>query len=145
MFTQRFSLLHPELIKAAAIGAPGGTYSLGFSEWKGEKLLYPVGVSDFKEITGKGFNEYAFKKIDFHYFIGNVDDNEATNETGYWKILRTLFGKTPTERLRTIETIYKEKDFDNFTFKFYENLGHQHTSEMKNDVKDFFYNILIRD
>ena len=142
IFTQRFSLVHPELVKAAAIGAPGGTYSLCLPEWQGKKLRYPLGISDFEDITGKNFNNTAFNMIEFFYFIGDIDDREATNEPGYWVFLRALMGMTPACRLKTIEKIYKEKGFGNFTFKFYKNVGHRHTSEMKHDAKNFFYKIL---
>ena len=52
MFTNRFVFLHPDRVKAAAFGSPGGWAIEPVSSWKGFALPYPVGVSDFKAVSG---------------------------------------------------------------------------------------------
>jgi hypothetical protein len=49
MFVNRFVFLHPELVKAAIIGAPGGWAIAPTATYKQKELTFPVGTSDFKE------------------------------------------------------------------------------------------------
>lgn len=39
-------------------------------------LPYPVGIADFKELFGKDFNEVAYKKIQFAYYVGELEAKE---------------------------------------------------------------------
>jgi len=54
-FVNRFTLLHPERVKAATAGS-GGCPMVPVSEWNGHTLRYPVGVSDLELLTGNPFN-----------------------------------------------------------------------------------------
>ncbi|MDP3829700.1 MAG: hypothetical protein Q8Q47_00430, partial [Ignavibacteriaceae bacterium] len=46
-FTNRFSFIHPEKIKALAIGGFNGKLMLPQNEINGVKLNYPIGINDF--------------------------------------------------------------------------------------------------
>src|SRR4030095_7351619 len=46
MFANRFALLHPERVLAAAVGSPGGWPLAPVDTWQGRSLRYPVGIAD---------------------------------------------------------------------------------------------------
>ena len=46
MFANRFIALHPEKVRAATIGAPGGWPISPVTEYKGVELYYPIGIAD---------------------------------------------------------------------------------------------------
>ena len=52
-FTNRFSFMHPEKIKALAIGGFNGELMLPQNEMNGIKLNYPIGTNDFTNYPAK--------------------------------------------------------------------------------------------
>ena len=48
MFANRFVFLHPDRVKAAAIGSPGGWAIAPVANYKEKTLRYPIGTGDFK-------------------------------------------------------------------------------------------------
>jgi pimeloyl-ACP methyl ester carboxylesterase len=69
-FSDRFSLLHPDRLKAVA---SCGTHSLPFATYAGENLPYPVGTYDYETITGAPFDADAFASLPRFLFIGDQD------------------------------------------------------------------------
>ena len=70
-FADRFSLLHPERVKAAVIGGTG--LMLPLEEFRDEVLPYPVGVFDMARLTGHPFDEEAFREVQ-RFVHGNALD-----------------------------------------------------------------------
>jgi len=68
VFAQRFALLHPEIVGRALIGGASGTIPLPT-----EDFGYPLGIKDFKELFGVEFNETEYKKIQFAYYVGELE------------------------------------------------------------------------
>ena len=60
MFVNRFTVLHPDKVKAAAIGSPGGWPIAPVEQDNDEKLLYPIGISNLKDISGRLFQFRGF-------------------------------------------------------------------------------------
>jgi hypothetical protein len=56
MFANRFTALHPERVKAAAIGAPGGWPIVPVAEYEGVELNYPIGIADLFQLVGYSFD-----------------------------------------------------------------------------------------
>jgi dienelactone hydrolase len=138
MFANRFTALHPELVKAAVVGSPGGWPIAPQGEWEGKALRYPVGTADFQELTGKPFNLQAFQKIPLLFFIGSDDTNDSVPyDDGYDKadeeLIFSLFGKDMQQRWDESEKLYKADSID-ATFKTYEGAGHKVTDQMKEDA-----------
>ena len=52
-FANRFTLLHPELVKLVITGGLGGTLILPLRNIFNEESLYPVGIGNFSKITDK--------------------------------------------------------------------------------------------
>lgn len=76
VFAWRWTMLHPEYVLATVTG--GALYHmLPVEELNGEKLIYPVGVGDFEELTGKKFNKKAWSKIPILSTNGEKDDNDT--------------------------------------------------------------------
>src|SRR5690606_17555497 len=76
-FTNRFMTIHPEHVKAAIFGSPGGWPMVPHKTYQNKTLRYPVGIADFEEVTGKKFNHEEYKKVPVFYFLGDKDENDA--------------------------------------------------------------------
>lgn len=74
VFAQRFSLLHPELIEKACIGGASGSIPIPT-----KALGYPIGIEDYKSITGKEFDMENYKKINFKYYVGELETQNKSN------------------------------------------------------------------
>ena len=69
-FVNRFTAMHPELVQAAAAGGLTIMPILPADTLSGERLIYPVGIADLQEITGKPFNLEQYKKVPPVYLHG---------------------------------------------------------------------------
>ena len=65
---QRFALLHPELIDTVCIGGASGSIPI-----PSPQLDYPLGTKNFRQLFGQDFNEEAYKKITFNYYVGELE------------------------------------------------------------------------
>ena len=70
-FVDRFTFLHPEMVEAAVIGASDKIIPLECL--RGEKLPYPIGVDDYKEITGKDFDLELVSQVQRYVYKGSED------------------------------------------------------------------------
>ncbi len=143
-FTNRFSFIHPETIKALAIGGFNGELQLPEKKINGIKLNYPIGIQDFTQIFDKNFDVEKFKMIPQFIYMGKLDDNDAVQfDDAYSEkernIINTQLGKSVQERYVKCQEIYKKNNV-NALFKSYENVGHWTTSEMNLEVIKFFLN-----
>lgn len=68
VFAQRFALLHPEIVGTACIGGASGSIPIPT-----EDLSYPLGIEDYKELTGKDFDIDSYRNIDFTYYVGEME------------------------------------------------------------------------
>ena len=142
MFTNRFVFLHPERIKAAAIGSPGGWAIVPVASWKGKTLRYPIGVADFKAVSGKKLDMKRLKRVPLFLFLGAEDTNDSvifrdSYELEDEKLIFNLFGKTLIERWAFTQEIYSA-NLRGATLALYPKVGHTLTKEMWDDIKAFF-------
>lgn len=70
-FANYFTALHPELVKACICGGNSGLGIIPLSEYRGQKLNYPLGVADLP-----GFDSEKFCSIPQLYYIGTEDYND---------------------------------------------------------------------
>lgn len=70
-FANCFTAYHPELVKACICGGNSGLGIIPLSEYKGQELLFPLGVADIPN-----FDYEAFSKIPQLYYIGTEDYND---------------------------------------------------------------------
>lgn len=141
-FTNRFSFLHPEKIKALAIGGFNGKLMLPQNEINGIKLNYPIGTNDFSELSGKNFDRDTYKSIPQFIYMGKLDENDAVQFDDSYnenerKIINDNIGRYVQERYLECQKIYQ---MNNITpiFKTYESIGHWTTSAINLEVIKFF-------
>ena len=70
-FADRFSLLHPEKVKAIVIG--GCSVMIPAKVLKDENLPYPIGIYDLSMKIGVNFDSKAFFDLDRFIFKGSLD------------------------------------------------------------------------
>jgi hypothetical protein len=141
-FTNRFSFIHPDKIKALAIGGFNGKLMIPQKKIGGVKLNYPIGTNDFPELFGDSFDIDAYRQIPQFIYMGALDDNDAVQfDDAYTeqerKIINENIGNNVQERYLECQKIYGKKNI-NAVFKTYENVGHWTTSEVNLEVIKFF-------
>jgi dienelactone hydrolase len=141
MFVNRFTFLHPERVKAATIGSPGGWAIAPFERYQDKILPYPIGVGDFENIAGQKFDLKNLRKVPLFIYLGDQDENDSVvYRDGYEeddeKLIFELFGKTPVARWEISKKLYEDKKL-NATFKLYPNVGHKVSKEMRTDIITF--------
>ena len=151
-FVNRFSILHPDLVKAYAIGGFNGHLMLPISEYKGKKLIYPAGVYDYESITSYTFNLNEYKNIDKYIYIGDKDtNNDVPFNDGYSKqeqrLIQEIFGKLPentpvANRLNNLKLIFKQYDLlQNTSLVLYNEVDHRITGEIYDDIREFYLKV----
>jgi hypothetical protein len=141
-FTNRFSLMHPDKIKALAIGGFNGELMFPQNEINEVKLAYPIGTSDFAKIAGDSFDIDAYKQIPQFIYMGKLDKNDAVQFDDAYskkerKIINKNIGATVQKRYLECQKIYVKNNI-NASFKTYENVGHWTTGAMNLEVIKFF-------
>ena len=144
-FANRFTLLHPEIIKAAASGSPGGWPTVPASTWDDNTLRYPVGISDLQALVGKPFDLQTFRTVPQYIYVGDIDDNDAVDFTDGFdpedkELIDTLFGDgVPyiAERWPHAQEIFDSVQ-SSAQFVIYPGVGHTITQQMFDDLKLFF-------
>lgn len=139
MFANRFTILHPDRVKAAVIGSPGGWPIAPLEQYLGKTLPYPIGVADIIELTGQKLDLAAFQRVPQLFLLGDQDTNDAS-ETCYFEGGQELrandFGLTPAERWQVAQSIYENCGVDAL-FYLYPGVGHEVTDEMQGDMIQF--------
>lgn len=142
-FTNRFSLLHPEKIKALAIGGFNGKLMLPQTELNGIRLNYPLGTNDFVELYGQTFDIEKYRSVPQYIYMGKLDDNDAVQFDDAYnlterKLINENIGRYVQDRYLACQRIYLQNKISPI-FKPYDDVGHWTTSNMNLDVIKFFF------
>ena len=143
MWANRYTILHPERVKAAAIGQAGGWLTIPIYEYNETILLWPMGIANFKNLTGTEYNKQKLlKNVPQFIFIGD-QDNSNTYASEPWPTEDEIkiWGATDPERLEN-QSLYLKNSGYNVKFKLYSGIGHTFTLEMKNDIIQFFDSVI---
>jgi len=155
-FANRFTLLHPDRVKASVSGMIT-EIALPESQRSGYNLYYPLGTYDMYELTGIQFDLEKFKSTDQYLFYGEKDSDDPIyydnvidprERNIYENVFNTKAippdetndpesAKIIAKRLFTAQNFYAERGID-LKVKIYEGVDHFMTSEMKDDVVEFF-------
>lgn len=140
-FADRFTVLHPDRVRAAAIGSPGGWPIAPLTHYQGKLLRYPVGIGDLETLTGERFNREAYQQTPILLFMGDEDTNDAVVfEDAFGpddkETIFHLFGHTPIARWSSVLTVHAQAGCD-CRFKLYEDVGHTITPNMLEDIVAF--------
>ena len=111
MFANRFTALHPERVRAASIGSPGGWPIAPVAKVGVDALPYPAGIADLSALTGKPFDAAAFGRVPQYFYLGDADDNDSLDFGDGWDApmageVDRLFGDNPVARWTHAETLY---------------------------------------
>ena len=142
-FTNRFAILHPEVVRAVAAGGVNCIPTFPTNQWNGTTMRYPVGIADIKEIAGVEFDEAAYKRVSQYIYMGALDDNDTVPyRDGYDEVdaelVKSLIGaKMMPDRWDMSQSIYKALEIP-AQFVTYENTRHEIRREMIDDVVAFF-------
>jgi dienelactone hydrolase len=142
MFANRFTLLHPDRVRAAAVGSPGGWPMAPVADYRGKALRYPIGTADIRAVAARKLDRKALRKIPIFIFMGDADDNDSVPFGDSYDdedraLILPLLGKSPVERWSVAKTLYEQAGL-NAEFKLYPGVKHTVTREMLNDIRAFF-------
>lgn len=143
-FTNRFSFIHPDAIKALAIGGFNGELMLPQSDIDGTKLNYPLGLNDFTVLFDKTFDFDTYAQIPQFIYMGELDENDAVKFDDAYnayerQIINKNLGNEVQARYFKCQELYIQKNIFPY-FKTYDNVGHWTTSEINFAVIKFFFN-----
>lgn len=146
MFVNRFVMLHPERVRAAAIGSPGGWPIAPAERWNGEPLTYPVGIADVADLAGQPVDLSEVGKVPMFFFIGDRDANDSVPYSDSYddrerEPVLKLFGKTPLDRWDTARRLYEMAGLE-AEFHLYPGVGHAITLGELGDVRRFFRRVI---
>jgi dienelactone hydrolase len=142
-FTNRFTVLHPERVLAAAAGSPGGWPIAPVAVDQGDALRYPVGIADVKELTGQAVDLDALRRVRLLFFLGDLDDNDSVGSRDSFSdadsaLINHRFGDKLVARWWPAQRLYNSAGLEHVEFKIYHGVGHEITPEMWNDILNTF-------
>lgn len=145
-FTTRFTMLHPEIVRAAAPGSPGAWPLAPVSKWwGGTTLRYPVGIADVQSLTGKHVDIAAVRRVPQYIYVGDQDTNDALDTRGFPQdevdVICAYLNCNPAPHLFNrwpiSEEMYESTGIFN-QFVIYPGVAHSITAEMFEDILQFF-------
>jgi len=145
MFANRFTILHPERVKAATIGSPGGWAIVPVATFNGEQLAYPAGIADLESLTGITFDAIAYNAIPQLIYMGSLDDNDSLDFADGWdesdaQTVDRLFGSDPISRWEDAKSIYQQAGA-NAQFLLVDGIGHDR-KVLQDYSTEFFKEVL---
>lgn len=145
IFANRFSLLHPEAVRAVAVGG-AGIHMLPLADWLGERLAYPVGVGGIEGQSGVAFDRNAFLRAPFYVYMGENDtgnDPIGVLDPPAASQIQRLFGTTLRGRFDAVAAAWATSGGPS-QFVVYPGAGHELTGTMVTDLNNFFYRAMVK-
>lgn len=141
-FADRLATLYPERIKAVATGATLDDMILPLAEYKAEQLIYPIGIADYKEITGKQFNINAYNQVARLIYMGKDEDNDTLPYTDCYgekerEIITNLFGENILLRAEKLIDLYGQAGGKGVLI-LDKGIKHSYSDEMVDYIIKFF-------
>jgi hypothetical protein len=141
-FANRFAVLHPDRVLAAAVGSPGGWPIAPVASAAGEPLAYPVGIADVDTLTGAPVDLAALRRVRFLFLLGDADTNDAVPYRDSFSaadeaLIMRRFGKTPVARWDAARRLYDDAGL-HAQYRLYRSVGHTMSPAMKADVEAMF-------
>lgn len=142
-FVNRFTLLHPNSVKAVAAGGLNGLLALPLDSIYSKPLNYPLGTNDFKVLLNHEFQKITFVNNPQFYFMGESDENDAVPYDDAFdqderELIYELLGKEMfTTRWKRCLDIYRNEGLK-VTIKTYKDIGYEQPESVKKDIVAFF-------
>lgn len=140
-FANRFSMLHPNKLIAVAFGGINAVPILPLKSASGNKLHYPVGVYDLKEISGQDSELTQWASLPQFMFMGADDQNDAVMHDDAFseKSRETIYhvlGKDMQTRWFSAQKIYLEFGA-NVDFVTFAKTGHWTNTKINEQMAQF--------
>lgn len=141
-FVNRFTVLHPQIVKAVVSGGVNCMPIIPCKEWEGNELPFHIGIANIKEIAGIKFNLDKYKRVAQYIYMGELDENDTLPYSDAFnpeerKIVKKVLGQEMHERWEKSRRIYDYFDIP-AQMVMYKGIGHTYTPEIKKDIVDFF-------
>ncbi len=142
-FCNRYSFLHPEMVKAVAAGGVNGLPTLPVREWNECELPFPIGTAGIERFIDRPFNEKAFSRVAHYIYMGYFDRNDTLPSRDAWReeeadlIKKALAEKMMPDRWELSRKIYRQQKLP-AQLVTYNGIAHAITDQMQDDVTDFF-------
>jgi hypothetical protein len=144
-FANRFTALHPEVVKAVAAGGVNGMLILPMDRIGTTSLPFPLGTVDFASILKRPFQADAWRRVPQFIYMGGCDTNDAVDpkyNDAYTEDQRKIIYEYLGERMQPdrwekCQSLYREAGAT-VTFRTYPCVGHDTNVEIQADIADFF-------
>jgi hypothetical protein len=149
MFATRFAAIHPTKVAAVAAGGLNGFVILPVDHVSGARLPYPLGVADMREVTGRAFDEQAWREVPQFLFMGAEDTNDAVDFDDSYSpedrqlIHQRLAKRMIPDRWQACERVYREARAP-VKFKTYEGLAHGTNVLVRRECASFLEEVARR-
>jgi dienelactone hydrolase len=142
MFSNRFTLLHPQIVKAAAFGSPGGWPLAPLAAYQQTSLPYPAGIADLAELSGAPLALETYRQVPQFIFLGDQDTNDSVPYEDSFQpeqrdLVFKMFGAAPLERWPKAEQIYHQAA-PQAILRLYPGVSHTIPDQAWSDIVQFF-------
>lgn len=141
-FVNRFTALHPEIIRAVATGGINCMPITPESECNDKKLIYPIGIYDIKDIADIEFNIDEYRKVSQYIYMGSLDDNDTLPYDDAFseeerELIIDFLGSDMHERWEKSKDIYQQLSIP-AEMVMYDGIGHEINDKIINDIVQYF-------
>jgi hypothetical protein len=142
-FVNRFTMMHPGRVQAAATGGLNGLVMLPLTELDGVRLPVPLGLADLRELTGLRFRSDAWRNVPQFIHMGADDTNDAVEfDDGYSESERAIVHRAIGKRMQADrwergQSVYREFGA-NAEFHTWPGVGHWTDGKINQEVAEFF-------
>ncbi|ELY42628.1 hypothetical protein [Natronorubrum bangense] len=138
-FVNRFTALHPEMVRSVTAGGINGTAILPLSDAGDHTLNYQVGTADLASLVGEEFDEEAWTETAQLVYMGGDDENDTIPYDDAWnqtqrEIALDVYGEHMQEdRMPYCKSVYDEAGATG-RVTTYPNIGHR---PINSEIVDF--------
>ncbi|WP_053405840.1 hypothetical protein [Persicobacter sp. CCB-QB2] len=141
-FANRFSMLHPDRLKAVCGGGMNSLLMLPIHELEGDLLSFPMGISDIDKADYPSLDLMTFRELPQFWFMGRQDNNDAAQYDDAYsqkerQLIFQLLGEEMMPRWEKVQTLYQQQGVQ-AVFKTYPDIGHATSLEMNQEIATFF-------
>lgn len=142
-FANRFAALHPDRVRAVAVGGVNALPILPLAEIDGVSLPYPIGIADVEQLTGHAFDMGAYRTVAQLTYMGSFDRNDTYPYDDAWNdderaiIARALGERMQPDRWERVQAILAPLDLP-IQCVTYNSVAHAIRPEMEGDIAAFF-------
>lgn len=141
-FTDRFAMLQPQYVKAIASGATLDDMVMPAAKKGDDDLIFPIGIVDYKTLTGREFDINEVNKIAKLVYMGKDDSNVTLPYQDAFgdverKIIIRQFGEDTLQRAYNMMNFYHQSG-GKAMFILDTGVGHWQSDEMTQYIIEFF-------